>query len=258
MNPPPHHLLRLTEDGSITLFSEQFQEACHSMAGAKAETILHYIQGCEVVKKLNAKESISILEVGFGLGVGFLTTYESLRPLGKKFSFLSLEIDRELLNWFMEQHQGHPVIEKLKWVSSDRLESHTDLVDLIILCGDARDKLPTYLKEHPQSFDAIYQDAFSPKKNPTLWTKQWFKLLHESAALDATLSTYSSSSSIRKSLMASGWSLSKGERFGPKRSSTRAQPFGETDPEILSQLERSPVDALCDDNLLETKRLSTL
>lgn len=62
------------------------------------------------------------------------------------------------------------------------------------------------------------------------------------------LSTYSASSSIRKSLTEAGWILKRGDKFGPKRSSTRAYLRGETDPEILLHLERSPVAALTDDN----------
>ena len=60
-----------TEDGTKTLFSERFGEACHSTTGAKSETLLHYIHGCEITEKAK-QNSLSILEVGFGLGVGLL------------------------------------------------------------------------------------------------------------------------------------------------------------------------------------------
>jgi tRNA U34 5-methylaminomethyl-2-thiouridine-forming methyltransferase MnmC len=255
--PPKGHSYVETADGTLTLFSDQFQEACHSTSGAKQETLLHYIKGCQIVEKLQGPGPLSILEVGFGLGIGFLTTYETLFPIDRPWSFLSLEIDEHLLEWFRQENMGHAFLKDLKWEEESGLkwlEAKNDRIQLKILCGDARIQLANFLKKYPLQWNAIYQDAFSPKRNPALWTKEWFALLKAHALDDVLLSTYSSSSSIRKSLMESGWILSKGEKFGPKRSSTRASLRGEADPEILLQLERSPVSALSDDNISEIKR----
>jgi len=243
---PLHHSWVQTQDGSWTLFSERFQEACHSTTGAETETDLHYIKGCSILDL----ESPSILEVGFGLGVGFLTTYRTLLDSNKSWSFLSLEIDRDLVEWFRLENVNHPFLSKLKW-EGNLLKAQNDQVTLIILVGDARKVLPAFLEDSSFSWNAIYQDAFSPKKNPSLWTKEWFELLKKFSTHDVKLSTYSASSSIRKSLLEAGWTLSKGEKFGPKRTSTRASLTGFTDPEILLHLERSPVSALTDDNIQE-------
>lgn len=242
--PPPHHSWIETEDGSLTLFSDYFQESCHSTSGAKAETILHYFNGCEVDKKINTHSPLNILEVGFGLGVGFLTTYELL-PKNKNYHFVSLELDKNLLEWFKEQHLTHEFLKNLKWVGNI-LSCENEFIKLTILCGDARITFPRWIKNEDIKFQAIYQDAFSPKRNPILWTKEWFELLKSSASLDVILSTYSASSSIRKSLHETGWSLRPGDKFGTKRTSTRAYLDRESDPEILEQLKHSPVPALTD------------
>ena len=250
-NLPPQHQWIQTEDGSYTLFSENFQEACHSVSGAVQETLLHYVQGCQIEKKAELKNELSILEVGFGLGIGFLTTFDVLKNHKKPWSFLSLEIDEQLLEWFRVENSSHPFLKNLQWKNdngSKVLEAKNDQIKLSILCGNARKTLPHFLETHYFQWDCIYQDAFSPKKNPILWTVEWFELLKKHANPDALLSTYSASSSIRKSLLEAGWYLQKGEKFGPKRTSTRASLVGESDPEILLQLERSPVFALKDDN----------
>jgi tRNA U34 5-methylaminomethyl-2-thiouridine-forming methyltransferase MnmC len=234
------------------LFSEEFQEACHSTSGAIQETLLHYIQGCQIETKRLEKQHLTILEVGFGLGIGFLTTLEKLNNHQKPWTFISLEIDGNLLEWFRLQHTEHAFLRHLSWKENlgvKILEAKTELGQLTILCGDARKTLPTYIGHLRPKWDAIYQDAFSPKKNPVLWTRQWFELLKQHSQKDVLLSTYSASSSIRKSLLEAGWILSKGEKFGPKRTSTRAALLGQSDPEILLQLSRSPVAALSDDNL---------
>lgn len=241
---PPGHTLVETEDGSFTLYSEAFGEACHSTSGAKSETILHYINGCKVSERLTYHEPFTILEVGFGLGIGFLTTYEML-PKNKKWKFISLELDQNLLEWFKETHRDHEFLKTLSW-DKNILKAQNDFIELTIIQGDARTTLPEYLSQNPVKWHAIYQDAFSPRRNPALWTMEWFTLLRNFAHEAVILSTYSASTSIRKSLHETGWKVMKGEKFGPKRTSTRATLSGETDPEILLQMERSPVSALTD------------
>jgi chorismate dehydratase len=237
---PAGHSLVPTEDGSFTLFSEAFGEACHSTTGAKTETILHYIEGCKVLEKIILYSPLTILEVGFGLGVGFLTTLEKM-PLNRRWHFISVELDKNLLDWFKENHP------KLNLVWKDNLlTTENDNFKLTVIQGDARVELPKFLTLHPETFHAIYQDAFSPKRNPILWTKEWFSLLKKNSHSEVILSTYSASASIRKSLHETGWGVQKGEKFGPKRTSTRAVLNRSTDPEILAHLERSPVTALTD------------
>ena len=111
-----------------------------------------------------------------------------------------------------------------------------------------------YLEKENPNWDAIYQDAFSVKKNPTLWTQEWFELIRKSSAPDALMSTYASGESIRKAMIEAGWKLSNGPGFGKKRSSTRASLQGETDPEILQQLKFSPIPGIRDDNIEEMLR----
>lgn len=242
---PPNHQWVPTEDGSHTLYSEAFQEACHSTSGAREETLLHYLKGCQVEAKFEDQDQVSILEVGFGLGIGFLTTLEVLSQQTKPWKFLSLEIDRDLLEWFRQENHTHPFLKNLYW-DGNKLIAKNQQIKLTILCGDARVELPKFLQQNPQHWDAIYQDAFSPKKNPALWSVEWFELLKSHAAPNVALSTYSASTSIRKSLLEAGWKLHKGEKFGPKKTSTRASLQGESDPEILLHLERSPAQALRD------------
>ena len=241
---PSGHQLIDTQDGSFTFYSEKFQEACHSTSGARAETILHYVEGCRIKEKILNIDPLVILEVGFGLGLGFLTTYDEL-PKDRRWHFLSLELDRNLLEWFQDNHKAHEFLKGAYW-DGNLFKAKNEFIELTVIQGDARKTLPEYLKKHPLIWHAIYQDALSPKRNPVLWTKEWFQLLKDHSDSEVILSTYSASSSIRKSLHETGWGVQKGEKFGPKRSSTRAILNAQTDPEILLQLERSPAVALLD------------
>lgn len=234
---PPNHQLVETDDGSFTAYSERFGESCHSTSGATSETKLHYIGGCQI--KERGYLSLNILEVGFGMGIGFLETHKALT--NKFFSFTSMEIDEELVKWVASENE---IFIGLTKNQDGNYELKTTEFELLIIIGDARKQVPLFLGD--KKFHAVYQDAFSPKRNPWLWTREWFELLFQHAHKDCILSTYSASSAIRKALISAGWKVTKGDKFGTKRSSTRAKILGASDEDILLMLERSGAPELTD------------
>ena len=228
----------ITDDGSQTYFSEVYGEACHSTSGAIAETNIHYIEGCKI--KEIGHETVKVLEVGFGVGIGFL---ETLKALERYLDFVSFEIDEKLIVHILEKN--NLAYEKTDYGFLSEGRNYK----LRVLVGDARDSI----KKIDEKFHAIYQDAFSPKRNAILWTQEWFEDLLKLAHSDCIMSTYSASSSIRKSMIAAGWKVFKGVKFGPKRSSTRARLSGDTDHDIEEQLKRSPAPLLTDSNYKDYK-----
>lgn len=239
---PPHYRLIRTDDGSDTLFCEAFSEACHSTAGAREETRFHYLKGCELERLLESHDEINVLEVGFGTGIGWQETQKLLlRYPTKKLNFFSLEIDEALIPWStplaLKKIQG-----ELVWFENNQENS-----SLKVLIGDARKSIHQYSLP---PIHAIYQDAFSPKRNPTLWTHQWFSDLKNISHLDCRLSTYSASVSIRKSLIKAGWSVCEGPAFFQKKSSTRAHLKSGMDAAFLNKLSTHAIQALDDKDFL--------
>lgn len=239
-----------TDDGSYTVYSKLYGEACHSTSGAREETIKHYIQGCQLVSQSEKFSPINILEVGLGVGIGFQETLKALK--NKKFHFVSLEIDEALVLFLKDnilELRDLKLVDETQRAKRYHLQNQQFTVDILV--GDARVSLPWFVHRHELKFHAIYQDAFSPKRNATLWTYEWFALLQSASHSEVILSTYSASSSIRKALIKAKWRVYKGEKFGPKRSSTRARLTGVTDPDIIAHLERSPAITLTDANATE-------
>lgn len=232
-----------TQDGSLTAYSERYNEACHSTAGAVAETQIHYIKGCQIEKR---PSPIHIFEVGFGVGVGFFETHKSLSPLNKFFDFVSIEIDEELVKYIIQQNETLNGTKRLEEQGLVYYEKQNDDFRLRILIGDGRQTVPVFFERFPFSMNAIYQDAFSFKKNRELWSTEWFTLLRKNAAPDCLMSTYSSSSAVRKSMIEAGWKVFLGDHFGPRVASTRARLTGESDKEVLDKLQRSHVEAIKD------------
>lgn len=231
-----------TQDGSYTAYSKLYDEACHSSQGAVKETIKHYIEGCKIKDALK-RDHTNILEVGLGVGIGLIQTLKVIE--NESCHFVSLEIDEDLVKYLIENVSE---LKHMQKVSSYLYQGKIKNTTISILVGNARTTLAKFLKDNPLKFHAIYQDAFSPKKNAILWTKEWFETLYNCADKTCILSTYSASSSIRKALIAAKWKVKNGDKFGNKKSSTRAVLTGESDKDILLHLERSPVILLTDDN----------
>ena len=248
-----------TEDGSKTLHSEAFDEACHSLSGAVEETLYNYVEGCEILEKI-AKNDLTCLEVGFGLGTGYKTTVEYLAKTkpSNKLTFISTELDAKLVEYAAKENKikNNPPYPDFSGMELRRepVEHYFAQKDghiLIILIGDARQTVfKAYEANLLSGVGAVYQDPFSPKKNPALWTVEWFELLAKVSSEEVTLSTYSSSNSIRKSLIQAGWKVLNRKGFGTKRTATQARLVGENDEEVLLQLGRSPVKALEDSDIL--------
>ncbi len=255
--PPPHHTWIQTEDGSWTVHSERFNESAHSTHGAVSETKLRFIEGCCLKKNFldTGLTDFKIFEVGFGIGIGALESFALWHSLNSnvQVEFVSCEIDEKLILWCQKhlrtifENQYSP--ETLELIgnlvlhpSKKYYESHyRQIFKLKILIGDIWEH-QDFLKIHyKQQFNAIFQDAYSPKKNPTLWTLDWFLLLKKMSSPQAILSTYSSSISVRKNLIQAGFGIYNGPGFGKKKSSTMAYAHGCGDLKLHQSLTKQEI-----------------
>ena len=226
--PPPNHKKTPTNDGTFTLESEQFTENCHSTAGAYEETLFNYVHGTELQHKIENSE-INIFEVGFGLGIGPIATFNELKNYNGQINFYSSELDENLVHWFKnaitEETNSIFPFSSLELVNEKekplRFVAKSSNRKLEIFIGDLiqnKNLIEKFLK----NIHAIYQDPFSPKKNPTLWTTDWFKMLKNISHPKVVLSTYSASHSVHENLKEAGWHVLRAPGFAHKRSSTRA------------------------------------
>ena len=227
-----------TNDDSPTLWSEFFDESCHSHHGAYSETVYNYIEGCKLLNRVNN----TVLEIGFGLGIGLKATLEKIKPdLNNPLHFVSVELDPELIEWSKSHVQCDVFDFKLLQKIDNSYSYESEHLKIEILIGDAT---KTLAQTELPSFNAIYQDAFSPKKNPDLWTVEWFELLKKLASQECILSTYSASVSIRKSLLEAGWHPHSHKGFAGKRERTSATLVGPPDEALERRLRASAALAL--------------
>jgi chorismate dehydratase len=236
-----------TEDQTKTLWSEFFDENCHNLAGAYEETIHNYILGCHIPEQLQSREDVHVLDVGFGLGIGLKALLDEVKKNPdiptKKISYTSIELDEDLFLWAINETFPDVTFTKKDQTYISEIET----LAITIYIGDGRLTLPeAHAKNLLPKFTAIFQDAFSPKRNPALWRVEWFVDLLKMSSTGVYLSTYSASVSVRKSMVVAGWIITNAKGFGQKRTMTKARLTGVIDPALQAELSRSPTLELRD------------
>ncbi len=198
--------LILSGDGTNTLFSKEFNEAYHSIKdGALHESLEKHVKPAFLVKK--EAENLTILDICFGLGYNTFTTlyYIQQNQLNTKVHILSPEFDKELIV-SLATFDYPPQFENIKHIIKEISKNfyyEDEQFKIEILLGDARESIPK-IKE---KIDIVYQDAFSPKQNPLLWTREFFADIVEISKKDTLLTTYSTSASTRLGLYENGFKL---------------------------------------------------
>ena len=195
-----------SSDGSYTAFSSDFNQHYHSTTdGAFSETLYKHVKPC-----IDAKvtyNSITILDICFGLGFNTLTTLYYLEQIGYKGNvhIVSPEMDRALvasLIDFTYPKVLEPYLHVIQTIATTgRYDDEKITIEVVF--GDARE----YLERCHMQFDIVYQDAFSPEVNPRLWSSEYFKRL--CALMDETsiLSSYSTAFKTRLALYENGFEV---------------------------------------------------
>ncbi len=211
--------LRITDDGSATLYSSEFDQYYHSVRGAMSETQRVYIE-LGLWAKMEEKSEINILEVGFGTGLNALMTALEAQKNGLKVHFTSLE--------------PFPISREDVQLLNDKSELNTNLLAQIHRADWEKvveinpnfflQKIKTTLQDFSSDtlFDVIYFDAFAPSSQPELWTEEIFSKIASMTQKNGFLTTYCSKTIIRKALQSAGFKVEKHVGMWGKREVVRA------------------------------------
>jgi tRNA U34 5-methylaminomethyl-2-thiouridine-forming methyltransferase MnmC len=198
------HEMVLSKDGSYTAYSKEYDEHYHSTKdGALQESLLKHVSPAFKIK--DNLDEINILDICFGLGFNTLATiyYHKKNSLTSKINIYSPELDASLVksldsfSYPKEFDDFRHIIMSL--VQNGSYRDETLYIELFL--GDARE----YVKQFTNMFDIVYQDAFSPKSNPSLWTKEYFSDIKNSMKKDGVLTTYSIALATRLALYENGF-----------------------------------------------------
>ncbi len=208
------HTLTLSEDGSYTAYSKEYDEHYHSTKdGALSESLYKHI--IPAYRLTQEKDELYILDICYGLGFNTLATllyYKQYAPEKKLFIY-SPELDASLvksLTNFNYPQEFAVLREIITAISKDGIYKDENITIEVFL-GDAR----AYVRKFHNRFDIVYQDAFSPSTNPLLWTQEYFCDIKNALREDGIITTYSTALKTRLALYNNGFLLylNKGENF---------------------------------------------
>ena len=214
-----------TGDGSSTVKSEEFGEAMHTDAGAYEESVVKHVRACGKIRE--GSGHLSILDVGFGIGYNLCALLVEWSRLPEKpfLDIVSLEKDNSVSECLSKLYFGDERDVWFEVVKNAFLkgELEGDGYSISIRFGDARRTVLSLVEQH-RLFDVVFQDAFSPAKNPELWSLDYFRRIRQIMKNDAILTTYSAAPQIRRAMSEAGLRIAKGVSTGKKKEGTLASP----------------------------------
>jgi len=233
--------MTLSEDGSYTAYSKEYEEHYHSTKdGALYESLVKHVKPAFKLKE--QQKELNILDICFGLGFNTLATlwYHKQNALTCKVNIYSPELDSALVksltnfSYPKEFEAFKPIVEAL--VNEGVYEDENFYIEVFL--GDARE----YVKKFEDKFDIVYQDAFSPSSNPALWTKEYFSDIQHGIKSDGVLTTYSIALATRLALYENGFKiyLNEGKGFRKATLATLGELEGFTEVDMKHKISCNP------------------
>ena len=227
MNDPRFYERKLvaTGDGSHSIYLPAFDEHYHSTHGALRESLHVFIKHGyeELIYKVSAR--LRILEMGFGTGLNALLTWERNRHVAVSVDYTSLEafpVDASTaaqLNYpgELKSPDGEEIFMKMHtcpWEVKENFGSNFSLLKLETTLADFQPE---------GQYDLVYYDAFAPRVQPELWTRDVFEKLFACMCPGSLLVTYCAKGEVKRNLKAAGFLVETVPGPPGKREMTRAK-----------------------------------
>lgn len=215
------HTLIQTSDGSTSLYNPQLNETYHSVHGALQETMHVFIKNG---LHLFPKQPISILEIGFGTGLNALVTFAQHTSLGQTIHYETVEAYP--LTWQEASQMNYPQLIDNS-LSSTFQQMHSCSWNKTIQLSPTfsfKKRLQHFqqINDTP-TFNLIYFDAFGAQVQPELWNEDIFKKMYNALKNNGILVTYAAKGSVRRALVAAGFTVERLPGPPMKREMLRAQ-----------------------------------
>jgi tRNA U34 5-methylaminomethyl-2-thiouridine-forming methyltransferase MnmC len=206
--------LRLTEDGSHSLYNPLYDQHYHSTSGAINES-RHIYMNLGLLPMLHGTSGpVNIFEMGFGTGLNAFLAWNAADQYQREINYTGAEAfpishqEASSLNYeeiisktgFMRLHESI-------WSEDHQLSDH-------FLFRKELVRLQDY--EATQQFDVIFYDAFDPKAQPELWSEEILRKVAAQTRRGGVLVTYSSKGIVKRALAAAGFSVEKHKGPGKK------------------------------------------
>ena len=213
-------ILKITTDGSFTLFVPSLNEHFHSVHGAFTESNHIFIKaGFNYIAP--HFEAINILEFGLGTGLNSLLTIQKSLEIDKPIFYHALEkfpvlpqefsFDKALLSIFDNLNLQEILYQH--WESDYNIDKNRTIHKSQI---DFNDFVAT------KKYHLIYFDAFAPEIQPELWSLLLFQKIYDAMEYGGMLLTYCAKGQFKRDLRSVGFTVEGLPGPPGKREITRA------------------------------------
>jgi len=226
-----YKLIRLAS-GDYSLHSLAYGETFHPVIGPVAEAEALYVKQLRLCERLkNHPGEFVIWDVGLGAAANAITVLRAARELATPIRLVSFDNTMEPLEFALKNagalgyfHGYEAQVQALLDHRAIQLSDGAHEVNWEFHLGD----FPTLLTQSSAVVwpkpHAILFDAFSPAKNPAMWSLSLFTKLFQ--LLDphrpCALPTYSRSTIMRVTLLLAGFFVGVGHATGKKEETTIA------------------------------------
>lgn len=213
MNSSEDLEIKITSDGSPTVYSKQFDATFHSSHGALQESLHVFIKNGFAIAAQHFPE-IRILEVGFGTGLNALLTLKE----NKRTVYHTVE-KYPLPKSIYEQLDFGFGKEELLQLHNCDWEKDTEIGPLFNFHkskADIRD-IPLHT-----NYDLIYFDAFAPVTQQELWQNNILQKMYDHLVPGGILVTFCAKGDFKRALKNIGFTVQSPKGAAGKREMTRA------------------------------------
>lgn len=210
-----------TGDGSKTIQIVEWKEQYHSVHGAIQEAYHVFIKsGLSLFKD----RQLAILEIGFGTGLNAFITLLEAPKLNLEIYYCGVEAypvtteELNLLNYVSELGAERFSDDFLKMHQCAWEVDSTITKDFIV----HKQKQDFLALRHTDMFHLIYFDAFGARVQPELWTEELFQIAFNALKAGGILVTYAAKGSVRRAMLAVGFTVERLKGPPGKREMLRA------------------------------------
>ena len=225
-------------NGTKTLYSASYGEKMHPGLGPVAEAEQLYVRQLRICERLQGHaDEFVIWDVGLGAAANAIATLRATKEIAGKLHLASFDNTTGPLEFALKnstalgyvagyETQIASLLRDKKVAFQDgklEVEWHFHLGDFpaLVKSNSTVGKLASAVSHPPH---AIFYDAFSPAKNPGMWTLPLFQDLFRALApgRPCAVTTYSRSTLVRATLLLAGFYVGVGHATGMKEETTIA------------------------------------
>jgi hypothetical protein len=240
-----YSLIRL-RNGMCSVHALDADETFHPGIGPQAEADLLYVRQLKICERMQAEAGEFVIwDVGLGAAANALVALRATREIPGRLRLVSFDNTAEPLAFALQNAGALGYVAGYETPLAELLRTHHVAFQngkLAVDWGFHLGDFPAWLarfalaghslspretsgerKKTPPPH-AVFYDAFSPAKNPAMWTRPVFENLFRALdpARPCALTTYSRSTLLRTTLLLAGFFVGVGHATGAKEETTIA------------------------------------